>query len=154
MAGHFVRVFFKIVEFPLLARWHVAAVKTNQLETFSRDAFVSTLLALDYEKDDYNTPRIAAAVTRGSGSGVLGVVREDGVEVRRFELAPGECFFVSTYETNRVSASHRGDFDAASAQEGAEFILRRGVFAEMTNPVTGVCALESEGGFEIALAQA
>ena len=119
-----------------------------------RDAFVSALLALDYEKDDYSTPRIAAAVTRGAGTGYLGVVREDGIEVRRFAPSPGECFFVSTYETNRVSAAHRGDFDAASAQEGADFILRRGVFAEMTNPVTGVCAFESEGGFEIALAQA
>src|SRR5208283_331073 len=30
-----------------------------------RDAFAASLLALDYEKDSYNTPRIAAAVTLG-----------------------------------------------------------------------------------------
>lgn len=119
-----------------------------------RDAFVSALLALDYEKDDYNTPRIAAAVTRGAEAGSLGVVREDGIDVCRLPLARGECYYVSTYETNRVLPNHRGDFDAASAAEGAEFILGKGVFAEMTNPVTSVCAFETDDGFEIAVAQA
>jgi len=119
-----------------------------------RDAFVAALLTLDYEKDDYNTPRIASAVVRGSGHGFLGVVREDGVEVRRFPLEPGECFYVATYETNRLSDGQKGEFDAAGAQEAAEFILGRGVFAEMTQPVTSVCALQSDAGFDIAVAQA
>lgn len=120
----------------------------------TRDAFVSILQALDYEKDQYNTPRIACAVTRGAEGGFLGVVREDGLDVRRMKLEKGECFFVSTYETNRVSETQRGEFDAATAQEGAQFILSKGVFAEMTNAVTGVCALEKEEGFEIAVAMA
>ncbi len=119
-----------------------------------RDAFALSLLALDYEKDSYNTPRIAAAVTAGGDAGCLGVVREDGLDVCRLKLEPGECFFVSTYETNRVSRAQRGEFDAADAREGAEFILRGGVFAEMTHAVTGVCAIEKDGRFEIAVAQA
>jgi IMP cyclohydrolase len=119
-----------------------------------RDAFALSLLALDYEKDSYNTPRIAAAVTAGGDAGYLGVVREDGLDVCRLKLEPGECFFVSTYETNHVSRAQRGEFDAADAREGAEFILRGGVFAEMTNAVTGVCAIEKDGRFEIAVAQA
>ena len=119
-----------------------------------RDAFATILLALDYEKDSYHTPRIAAAVTAGGDAGYLGVVREDGLDVCRLKLEPGECFFVSTYETNRVSRAQRGAFDAADAREGAEFILRGGVFAEMTNAVTGVCAIEKDGRFEIAVAQA
>ena len=116
-----------------------------------RDAMVSALLALDYEKDQYNTPRIAAAVTRGSGAGVLGVVREDGIEVCRMTLEPGACFYVATYETNRVLPDQTGAFDAEDAAAGAAFILSRGVFAEMTNPVSSACALEGESGFEIAL---
>ena len=119
-----------------------------------RDAFVSALLTLDYEKDDYNTPRIASAVVRGSGQGFLGVVREDGIEVQRFSVEPGECFFVATYETDHVLDTQRGEFDAADAQEGAAFILGKGVFAEMTQPVTSACALEAGDGFEIAVAQA
>jgi IMP cyclohydrolase len=118
------------------------------------DAFTLSLLALDYEKDSYHTPRIAAAVTAGGDAGYLGVIRDDGLDVCRLTLEPGECFFVSTYETNRVSRSQRGAFDAADAREGAEFILRGGVFAEMTHAVTGVCAIEKDGQFEIAAAQA
>jgi len=119
-----------------------------------RDAMASALLALDYEKDQYQTPRIAAAVSRGGEGGVLGVVRADGLEVVTITLRPGECFYVATYEAHRVLPAQRGEFDAGSAREGAEFILRRGVFAEMTNPVTGVCALEQTDGFDIACAQA
>ncbi len=119
-----------------------------------RDAFASTLLALDYEKDSYNTPRIAAAVTRACDAGVLGVVREDGVEVVRLPLQKGECRYVATYETNRILPVQRGEFDAASAQEGADFILGKGVFAEMTNAVTAVCAMHGEDGADIACAQA
>ncbi len=119
-----------------------------------RDAFVAAMLALDYEKDQYNTPRISAAVVRGAQAGVLGVVREDGLEVRRLPLAAGECFFVATYETHHVSPAQRGDFDAPNALEGARFILGRGVFADMTNAVTSVCALETENGFELAVVQA
>jgi IMP cyclohydrolase len=119
-----------------------------------RDAFISALLALDYEKDQYNTPRIACAVTRAGEGGFLGVVREDGLEVRRMKIEKGECYFVSTYETNQVSGAQRGEFDAATAQQGAEFILSKGVFADMTNAVTGVCALEKGEGFEIAFAMA
>ena len=119
-----------------------------------RDAFASTLLALDYEKDDYNTPRIAAAVTLGVQAGILGVVREDGLEVVRVPLEPGECAYVATYERNRILPAHRGDFDAATARDGADFIMRKGLFAEMTNPVTAVCALQNADGVEIAVAQA
>ena len=118
-----------------------------------RDAFVSALLALDYEKDQYNTPRIAAAAVRGTGAGFLGVVREDGLEVSRFAPAPGTCFYVATYEADHISRTQMGEFDVSTAQEGAEFILGKGIFAEMTNAVTGACALQTGEGFEVALAQ-
>jgi IMP cyclohydrolase len=40
-----------------------------------RDALASCLLALDYEKDDYDTPRIAAAVPLEGDRGWLATVR-------------------------------------------------------------------------------
>ncbi len=119
-----------------------------------RDAFASTLLALDYEKDQYNTPRIAAAVERGTGTAWLGVVREDGLEVCRVDLSPGECCYVATYETHRILSSQRGKFDALTAADAARFILQDGIFAEMTNPVTSVCALATEDGFDVGVGQA
>ena len=119
-----------------------------------RDAFVTAMHALDYEKDDYNTPRIAAAVALGAAEGFLGVVREDGLEVVRLPLEPGRCFYVATYEKQRVLPDQTGDFDAADAAEGARFILGKGVFADMTNAVTAACVMETDGRFDIALAQA
>jgi len=117
-----------------------------------RDALAWTLLVLDYEKDQYQTPRIAAAVRRGEAAGFLGVIRQDGLEVRRMPLAQGECAFVSTYETNVLSPAQRCEFPVASAGEGAEFIMGGGAFGGMTHPVTAACALETGEGFEVAVA--
>ena len=47
-----------------------------------RDALVLSSMALDYEKDDYNTPRISAVADRVNNTGWLAVVRDDGLEVR------------------------------------------------------------------------
>jgi len=118
-----------------------------------RDAMASALLALDYEKDQFQTPRIAAAVRRSGQDGVLGVVRSDGIEVVRLPLEKGECAYVATYEANRILPEQRCAFDAATAEDGAAFVLQRGPFAEMTHPVTAACALEGSDGFRIAVTQ-
>jgi len=118
-----------------------------------RDAMALALLTLDFEKDQYGTPRIAAAVRRGEGCGVLGVVRSDGIEVVRVALERGECAFVATYGMNRISADSKCSFDARTPADGAAFILGKGTFAEMTHPVVSACALECEDGFQIAVSQ-
>jgi IMP cyclohydrolase len=75
-----------------------------------RDALSLSLLALDYEHDQYNTPRIAAAVDAGAGQGYLGIVTEDKLFVRRQEVAPGQAFLVATYEcTEPTPITLRGD---------------------------------------------
>lgn len=115
-----------------------------------RDAMVQALIALDYEKDKYNTPRIAAAVSRGAESAFLGVVREDGINVRRVPLPPGKVVYLATYEIDDVDAGRTDDFDVADAEAGARFIVGGGVFARMEHPVTGACALQVGEGFRIA----
>ncbi|MBX3177164.1 MAG: IMP cyclohydrolase [Candidatus Hydrogenedentes bacterium] len=114
-----------------------------------RDALALTSLALDFEKDDYNTPRISAVADKRDGSGWLAVVRHDGVEVRRLPLEPGRFFYVATYEENSISLAQSGAYDAASASGACEFILGQGVFAERTNPVTAVAALDNGAGFDL-----
>ncbi len=64
----------------------------------SRDALAVSLLALDYEKDDYNTPRIAGVVT--AEEAYIGTVRDDALIV----TAVSEPTFVATYEENRPTA--------------------------------------------------
>ncbi|NIA14542.1 MAG: IMP cyclohydrolase [Nitrospiraceae bacterium] len=121
----------------------------------ARDAMILSMMTLDYEKDDYNTPRISAVVDkRGEGSGWLGIVRHDGLEVRQMPLAPGKLFYIATYEENTPSDSFSDDYTATTADEACEFILGQGVFAGRTNPVTGVAAMATADGFEMAVKDA
>lgn len=120
-----------------------------------RDALLLSLMALDYEKDDYNTPRIAGVVDkRDGGTGYLGVVREDGLEVRRMPLEAGTFYYVATYEENTLADAQSGAFGAESAGDACRFLLGGGVFAERTNPVTAVAAMGTQTGFELATTDA
>lgn len=115
----------------------------------ARDAMVSALLTLDYEKDDYNTPRIAGIVTRGGETALLGIVRKDGINVRELKVEPGELLYIATYEIDDVDPSRCDEFDADNAESGAAYVVSGGTFAELTNPVTSACAMESGDNFEI-----
>ncbi len=59
----------------------------------ARDAIVLGLLAMDYEKDSYNTPRIAGTVGEAA---YIGIVRDDAVIVEEVT----EPTIVATYEKN------------------------------------------------------
>jgi IMP cyclohydrolase len=95
----------------------------------ARDALAESLLALDYEKDDYDTPRIAGVVggaATGDGAGedgsgdepgaggaaYVGIVRRDALLVR--EVA--EPTLVATYGRDSPEAF---DFAATTAAEAA-----------------------------------
>lgn len=117
----------------------------------ARDALVLSMMALDYEKDNYSTPRISAVVDTRDGSGWLGIVRHDGLGVRRMPLEAARYFYVATYEENAPRDQYGGAYDATTAQEACTFVLRKGVFAQRTNPVTAVAAMASAGGFELAV---
>jgi IMP cyclohydrolase len=121
-----------------------------------RDALVTALFGLDYEHDNYNTPRIAAIVKQGSTRAYLGIVRHDALLVRGFEMTPGNAFYVCTYEHNTPSAHYRDKaFAAATAADACEYVLRRGVFEDLERPITATCAMETDdAGFEIAVAGA
>lgn len=115
----------------------------------ARDALTLTHLAMDYEKDQYNTPRISAIVDKVDGSGWLAIVREDGLEVRRMPLTNGQYFYLATYEENMISEDQGGTFECDDVDEACGFMLGGGVFAHRTHPVTAVVALAAEDGFEM-----
>ncbi len=75
-----------------------------------RDALAASLLALDYEKDDYNTPRIAGVVA--AEEAYIGTVRHDALLVK----AVSEPTLVATYEENSPTAY---DLDADTAADAA-----------------------------------
>ena len=121
-----------------------------------RDAVASCLLALDYEKDDYNTPRIVAIVDRTKPVGYLGIVRHDAIHVAEFALEPGVAYYVATYEHNTPARCHYVDkeFDASNADEACSYVMGKGVFADLENPVTSAAAIATDSGFELATATA
>ena len=75
-----------------------------------RDALATGLLALDFEKDRYDTPRIAGVV--GSDEAHVGVVRRDALLVRAVE----EPTLVATYEKD---APEPVEFDVERAASAA-----------------------------------
>ena len=115
-----------------------------------RDALAESLSVLDYEKDDFNTPRIAVAVARGADEGWGGIVRADGLHVRRFALEPGKAFYFATYEVNDPRPEYVSDFKAETAREAAEWIVSGGAFAELEKPVCSAAAVATADGFDLA----
>lgn len=116
-----------------------------------RDALALTLLTMDYEKDSYNTPRIATVLNPHEKSAFLGIVRKDALLVSEISLTPGSLHYVSTYEHNRISDDYCDkNFDAANVDEACEYILSRGIFRNFEHPVASVCLWFGSNGFEIS----
>ena len=115
----------------------------------ARDALAQALLAMDYEKDEYSTPRIAAAVPLRGDTGWLGIVRSDALVVKEVPLVAGHAVYLATYEADDVRDSQSSAFDAATAAEAARFMVDGGTFQELERPVASAAALAREGGFEL-----
>ncbi len=121
------------------------------MRTPVRDAMTLGLLAMDYEKDALNTPRIVAAVHLTERVGYLGVVRSDAVMVREMPLEPGRAFYLSTYDRNEPDVRfHDASFEAAGAAAAAGYVVNGGVFAGFDNPVASAAAMAAGGRFELA----
>jgi IMP cyclohydrolase len=121
-----------------------------------RDSLVTVLHALDYEHDDYNTPRIAAVVCNNSREGYLGIVRKDAVLVRAFLMEPSTAYYVCTYEHNTPTPHYAdAEFSAETAADACTYVLGKGAFAQLERPITAACAVSrAGGGFELAAADA
>ncbi len=110
----------------------------------ARDALAASLLALDYEKDDYDTPRIAATIggdDAGTGGGAyVGIVRKDALLVE----AVSEPTLVATYERDRPTSF---EFEAESAEAAA----REAYDLEFEHAVCAAGVARGEGEFETAI---
>jgi IMP cyclohydrolase len=104
----------------------------------ARDALALALLALDFEKDDYDTPRLAGVVT--ADDACVGIVRRDALLVERVE----EPTLVATYE---VDTPRTFDFDADTAGEAA----RTAYDLDFEHPVCAAAAQVSDDSVETAV---
>jgi IMP cyclohydrolase len=113
----------------------------------ARDAVAQALLALDFEKDDYDTPRIAGIVgvdpddpTTGDGRGaVIGTVRRDALVVEEVT----EPTLVATYERDDPEP-----FDLTS--ETADEIAREVYDHSFEHAVCAV-GVTYEDGFDLSV---
>ncbi|WP_245626091.1 IMP cyclohydrolase, partial [Haloparvum sedimenti] len=103
----------------------------------ARDALANPLLALDFEKDDYDTPRIAGVV--GAETATIGTVRRDALLVEEVD----EPTLVATYEKD---APEPFGLDAATAGEAAVEVLA----SDFEHPVCAAGATVDADGVSLA----
>ncbi len=104
----------------------------------ARDALSTPLLALDFEKDDYDTPRIAGVV--GTETATIGTVRRDALLVE----AVTEPTLVATYERDSPEPY---DLSATTAADAAGELLD----AAFEHPVCAVGATVGVDGVSFAI---
>jgi IMP cyclohydrolase len=102
-----------------------------------RDALATVLGAMDFERDDYDTPRIAAVVDESTAH--VGTVRRDALLVE----AVDEPTLVATYEEDRPRAFGFEPADATAAARAAYDL-------EFEHAVCAAAATVEGGAAEVA----
>ncbi|WP_367883525.1 IMP cyclohydrolase [Thermococcus peptonophilus] len=112
-----------------------------------RKALVHVLDALDYERDDYNTPpRIAGIIQRGERRGWLGFVGRDKLWVRELELEEGKAFLTATYS---IDSFEEVEMSFSTARELAERAMR----LPFENRVLAIGVVERKEEWELGTAE-
>ncbi|MES3518365.1 MAG: IMP cyclohydrolase [Natronomonas sp.] len=103
-----------------------------------RDALAEALLALDYEKDDYDTPRIAGILADETDpeAAYIGTVRRDALLVE----AVTEPTLVATYEKDSPVATNLGASDPAA-------LARELYDRAFEHPICAAGVVRSDDGF-------
>jgi len=108
----------------------------------AKDALALSLLAMDYEKDSLNTPRIAAVISRGVA--YLGIVTKEGLNVSTFPLQEKACLMVATYEKTVFSQL---TVEAYSADD----VAKKMYDLPFEKPVCAAGAYQDGGKFQIGV---
>ena len=132
---------------------HVAPVAEKlELGYPARDALVTALHALDFERDEYDTPRIAAVV--GPDAATVGIVRRDALVVERVD----EPTLVATYEEDRPRPfafgfgddGDDGDGDGDGSEPDPAAAARAAYELPFERPVCAAAATVTADGIETA----
>ena len=113
-----------------------------------RDALAYSLITMDYEKDDYNTPRIAGVIKSTTKKDqyecYIGIVTDSKVLVEQVDYK--NAALISTYECQEP---YIVNFEAKTSKDAAQFIFDGGKFEEFEKPVTSAAAV-FDGSWNIA----
>jgi len=109
-----------------------------------RDALIYSLAVMDYERDEYKTPRIAGILYKGGG--YLGYVSEKDMRVCKVSLKDGIGYYLGTYEACNISENQKIPVVGESPKEICRYILE---YKEFEHPVC--CATALIDGEEIKI---
>ncbi len=91
-----------------------------------RDTLVYSLITMDYEKDDYNTPRIAVVLTNNEC--YMGYVKHDALCVKKVELTNGKGYYLGVYNSCEISDNQIIDVVGEEPSEICKYILEHKEF--------------------------
>ncbi|HDZ35794.1 MAG TPA: IMP cyclohydrolase [Thermococcus sp.] len=141
------------VSYPVVRLLEDYAVVTNGLQTdfiaqaleweSPKKALIHVLDALDYERDDYNTPRIAGIIG-GGGRGWLGFAGREEFWVKELELKEGKAFVTATYNLGFAEM----EFPPFETEEG---LVEKVMELPFENKVLAIGVLGKENGWGLAV---
>lgn len=141
------------VSYPVVRLLEDYAVVTNGLQTdfiaqaleweSPKKALIHVLDALDYERDDYNTPRIAGIIG-GGGRGWLGFAGREEFWVKELELKEGKAFVTATYNLGFAEM----EFPPFETEEG---LVEKVMELPFENKVLTIGVLGKENGWGLAV---
>ncbi|ENN96054.1 IMP cyclohydrolase [Methanocaldococcus villosus KIN24-T80] len=118
----------------------------EKLSYGKRDALATVLLAMDYEKDNYKTPRIAGILDREEC--YLAYIKDDELRVKKVYLKDGKGYYLGVYNSCEINEKQVIEIEGESAEEIAKYLLE---YEEFEYPVASAVALIKEK-IELAVA--
>ncbi|XRO74761.1 IMP cyclohydrolase [Methanocaldococcus sp. 28A] len=117
----------------------------EKLHFGKRDALIYVLSVMDYEKDDYKTPRIAAVLDKNEC--YMGYVAHDDIRVKKVELKERKGYYLGVYNACKIDENQILDIEGETAEEIADYILN---YEEFEHPVACAVAIIDKNGIKIA----
>ncbi|MFC1454971.1 IMP cyclohydrolase [Candidatus Undinarchaeota archaeon] len=113
-----------------------------------KESIYLALKKMGYEKDGYNTPRIAGAIA--GDKGYIGIVKKGELDIQEFPLRAGYCHIISTNNFNSISEKEY-QFEAATAKDCARFISNGHFFDTLEHFVCSAAYLGGLATFNLEI---
>lgn len=109
-----------------------------------RDALAYSLITMDYERDQYNTPRIGGVLSEGES--YLGYVSDKDIRVCKTTLEDGKGYYLGTYGACNISRDQTIPVIGENPKEICKYIIE---YREFDNPVCCATAVMDDKKIKI-----
>ncbi len=112
-----------------------------------KEALATVLITMDFEKDEYGTPRIAGILDREKC--YLGYVKDSALRVTKFKLKDnGVGYYLGVYNACKITKKQKINIFGETPEELAEYILN---YDKFEYPVASAVALFDDNNIKIAV---